>query len=400
MEAGMIKRHLTSRLLEAAKRYPVLSLTGPRQSGKTTLARATFPKYDYVSLEAPDAREFALSDPRGFLDRFDHGVILDEAQRAPDLFSYIQGLVDERDRPGEFVVTGSQNFLLSDKVSQSLAGRAAILHLLPFSHGELTGRTPKPPRALLKPVRSKAPDASLWSTLFTGFYPRIHDKDLPPQDWLGNYVQTYVERDVRMLVNVVDLEVFGRFLRLCAGRNGQLLDYVSLGNDCGVSNVTAKRWISVLEASFLVKILRPHHANFNKRLTKSPKLYFLDTGLLCYLLGIRSPEELEVHSMRGAVFEAFVVSELTKQYMNAGETPPLHFWRDSKGNEVDVIVEQGTDLIPIEVKSGKTIASDALAGLNRWLSLAGDTASGGILIHGGKDAYRRNDITIQPWWAF
>lgn len=395
----MIKRILSSQLRDAARRYPVLTLTGPRQSGKTTLAKATFPKHAYVSLEAPDVREFALEDPRGFLDQFEGSVILDEVQRAPDLFSYIQGRVDEQDRTGAFVLTGSQNFLLSDKGSQSLAGRAAILHLLSFSLGELTGQTSRPLKNLPKPTRSKAPASALWETLFTGFYPRIHDKHLPPQDWLGNYVQTYVERDVRMLVNVGDLEVFGRFMRLCAGRNGQLLDYVALGNDCGVSNATAKRWLSVLEASFLVKLLRPHHANFNKRLIKSPKLYFLDTGLLCYLLGIRSSKELEVHSMRGAIFEAFVVSELMKHFMNAGDVPPLYFWRDSRGNEVDVIVEDGTKLIPIEIKSGKTVASDAFAGLEKWLDLAGDTASEGILIHGGEQAYRRGQVTVQPWWG-
>jgi len=395
----MIKRALATRLAQAATQYPVISLTGPRQSGKTTLAKAAFPAHAYVSLEAPDAREFALADPKGFLAQFKGGVILDEVQRTPDLFSYIQGIVDEHDRPGEFVLTGSQNFLLSDKISQSLAGRAAILHLLPFSRGELTGEQSTSPLALLELQPLAPPATTLWATLFAGFYPRIHDKGLPPQAWLGNYVQTYLERDVRQLINVGDLEVFGRFLRLCAGRNGQILDYVSLGNDSGVSNTTAKRWLSVLEASFLVKLLRPHHANFSKRLIKSPKLYFLDTGLLCYLLGIRSPQELEVHASRGAVFEAFAVSELLKHYLNLGEVPPLYYWRDSQGNEIDILIEAGTKLLPIEVKSGQTVAGEALHGVEKWLGLAGQAAEGGILFHGGEQCYRRRNVTVQPWHA-
>lgn len=396
----MIPRHLSSKLRRAATQYPVLTLTGPRQSGKTTLAKATFPDHDYVSLEAPDAREFALSDPRGFLDRHRKGVILDEVQRTPDLFSYIQERVDGGDHPGEFVLTGSEDFLLNNNVSQSLAGRAAILHLLPFSHAELSGRNLTAPGDLLSvDGHSAPPEASLWETLFDGFYPRIHDKKLPARDWLGNYVQTYIERDVRMLVNVVDLEVFGRFLRLYAGRSGQLLDYVALGNDCGVSNATAKRWLSVLEASFIVRLLRPHYANFRKRLVKSPKLHFLDTGLLCYLLGIRSPGELEVHSMRGAVFESFVVSELVKRYTNAGEPPPLSFWRDSSGHEVDVIAEDGTRWIGIEIKSGQTISPEAWGGLRKWLALAEDQAGGGILVYGGGERYRREGIAFQPWWC-
>ncbi len=395
----MISRTLAARLSQAATQYPVLSLTGPRQSGKTTLAKSAFPTHAYVSLEAPDAREFALSDPKGFLAQFKGGVILDEVQRTPELFSYIQGIVDEHDRPGEFILTGSQNFLISDKISQSLAGRAAILHLLPFSRAELTGEQSTSPLALLEPQPLVPPATALWATLFAGFYPRIHDKGLPPQDWLGNYVQTYLERDVRQLINVGDLEVFARFLRLCAGRNGQILDYVSLGNDCGVSNTTAKRWLSVLEASFLVKLLRPHHANFNKRLIKSPKLYFLDTGLLCYLLGIRSPQELEVHSSRGAVFEAFAVSEFTKHYLNRGEVPPLFYWRDSQGNEIDILIEAGCQLLPIEVKSGQTVSGEALQGVEKWLGLAGQTAGGGLLFHGGEQCYRRGKITVQPWHA-
>lgn len=395
----MIKRTLETVLRRAARQYPVITLTGPRQSGKTTLAQVAFPNHEYASLEEPDQREFAAVDPRGFLEQFRGKVILDEVQRAPKLFSYIQTIVDREDVRGKYILTGSQNFLLMSTISQSLAGRAAVLHLLPFSLAELQGRLPLRLASIGQRLQraAKPPKADLMDVLFRGFYPRIHDKKLPPQRWIADYYRTYVERDVRELINVGDLETFGRFVRLCAGRNGQLLKLSSLGSDCGVTHTTARRWISVLETSFLVTLLRPHHRNFNKRLIKSPKLYFLDTGLLCYLLRIRSPEELRIHASRGAVFESFVISEFLKNYLNRGEEPDLHFWRDSTGHEVDVLIDFGTQLIPIEIKSSQTIAEDFFTNLHYWKALAGDQAMPAALVYGGDKAVRRSGVVVYSW---
>ena len=395
----MIARHLRSTLRAAARQAPVVTLTGPRQSGKTTLARAAFPRHAYATLEDPDVRAFALEDPRGFLDQYRRGVVIDEAQRAPDLFSYVQTFVDRHDRPGRFVLSGSQNFLLSRSVSQTLAGRCVILHLLPFSFTELASLPALDLSGLGRrlPRRRRPAGAELMETLFRGFYPRIHDKRLDPRRWLRDYQQTYVERDVRELVNVGDLETFRLFVRLCAGRNGQLLNLSGLASDAGVTHTTARRWLSILEASFLVARLRPHHRNFNKRLVKSPKLYFLDTGLLCYLLRIRSPEELRAHASRGAVFETFVLSELLKARLHRGEEPDVHFWRDSAGHEVDFVIDGGETLTPIEVKSGQTVAGDFFAGLRYWRGLAGDPAAPAALVYGGDRSYRREGFTVYRW---
>jgi uncharacterized protein len=383
-----------------ARQFPVVTLTGPRQSGKTTLARDAFPRHAYVSLETPDERAFATEDPRGFLERFRKPVILDEAQRVPDLFSYIQTFVDEDGRPGRYIITGSHNFLLMQSVSQSLAGRSAVLHLLPFSLAELEGRPLLSSDTIGLGLRNPPPPrASLWVHLFAGFYPRIHDRKLHPTEWLASYYRTYVERDVHQILGIGDLETFGRFVRLCAARTGQILNTSMLASDCGVTQPTARRWLSVLEASFLILLLRPHHANYGKRLMKQPKLYFLDTGLLCYLLGIRRPEDLEIHSMRGAIFESFVVSELHKNYVHRGEPPRLYFWRSSDGHEVDVIVERGEKLVPIEIKSSQTLASDSFQGLHYWLKLAGAQAAAPALVYGGKECYRRAGVTVYPWFA-
>ena len=395
----MIQRALESALRRAARNYPIVTLTGPRQSGKTTLVKMAFPDHAYASLEDPDQREFATTDPRGFLAQFRKRVILDEAQRAPDLFSYIQTASDREEIRGRYVLTGSQSFLLIRTIGQSLAGRAAILHLLPFSWAELQDRRSLSLTSVGErtPNRSEPPNVALMDVLFTGFYPRIHDAQLLPQDWLANYYQTYVERDVRGLLNVGDLKAFGRFIGLCAGRNGQLLNLSSLANDCGISQPTARRWISVLEASFLVLLLRPHHRNFNKRLVKSPKLYFLDTGLLAYLLRIRSSDELRTHSSRGAIFESFVVSELMKNALNRGRQLNLHFWRDSAGHEVDLLLGRSGDLVPIEIKSGATLVDDFFAGLRYWLELAGTPDAPAALIYGGDRSVRRSGVVAYSW---
>jgi hypothetical protein len=395
----MIRRALETTLKNLARQYPVVTLTGPRQSGKTTLVQAAFPGHEYASLEEPDVREYAHADPRGFLGQFAGSVILDEVQRAPDLFSYIQTLVDRKDLPGRYVLSGSQNFLLLRSISQSLAGRSAILHLLPLALSELEGRQPFPLEKLGRELpadrREGLPD--LMEVLFRGFYPRIHDKGLDPVTWYSGYFQTYVERDVREVVNVGDLESFGRFVRLCAGRNGQLLNLTSVGNDCGITHTTAGRWLSILEASFLVHLLRPYHANFGKRLIKSPKLYFLDTGLLCYLLRIQSPEDLRLHASRGPVFESFVVSELIKNFLHQGREPDLYFWRDSTGHEIDAVIDRGRERLAIEIKSAQTVAQDFFAGIDFWRKLVGDPEAPAALVYGGERSHRRNGVAVYSW---
>ncbi len=380
----------------------MVTVTGPRQSGKTTLVRAAFPRQRYASLEDPDARAFALEDPRGFLGQFRGRVILDEVQRAPELFSYIQGIVDEADRPGQFILSGSQNFLLLNRVSQSLAGRCAVLRLLPFSRSELIGQ---PLRSIATAIQKRRSGESggqdaavaLFETLFTGGFPRIHDKGLQPQGWLANYYQTYLERDVRDLLNVGDLEGFGRFVRLCAGRSGQLLNRSSLAADAGVSHATVRRWLSILEASFVIHLLRPHQRNFSKRLVKSPKLYFVDTGLLCYLLRIQSPTDLVTHAARGAIFETWVVSEALKNFYNGGRDPDIYFWRDSAGHEINLLIEQGPKQLPVEVKSGQTIAGDFFATLEYWRNLAGRHAGAAALVYGGDSSYKRSGVSVLSW---
>lgn len=393
----MIPRYLSPKLRLAAGQYPILTLTGPRQSGKTTLVKALFPEYQYVSLENPDQRSFAIDDPKGFLNRFKNNVILDEVQRVPDIFSYLQTIVDENDQPGRFILTGSQNFLLLEKISQSLAGRTAIFYLLSFSHGELLKRPFVISEKYPEDQNDQNSTFGLWDLLLTGFYPRIHDKGLAPRQWLAGYYQSYLERDVRSIINVGELETFGRFIRLCAGRTGQLVNFSSLGSDCGISNMTAKRWLSVLQASFIIAILPPHYENFNKRLIKSPKLYFLDTGLLCFLLGIRTQEELMLHPLRGVIFETFVFSELYKSYFNDAEIASIYFWRDAKGHEVDFVLDRGKKMVPIEVKSGETISSDSFRGLKYWMKMAENKADRAMLIYGGEESYVRKGVKVLSW---
>jgi hypothetical protein len=310
-------------------------------------------------------------------------------------------MVDERGRPGQFVLTGSQNFLLLQNISQSLAGRCAVLHLLPLAWSELAGRAPLKVGGLGRelPRGLRSPGRGLMETLFAGFYPRIHDRKLSPREWLGNYYQTYLERDVRNVLNVGDLESFGRFVRLAAGRNAQLLNLSGLAADGGITHTTAKRWLSVLEASFIIALLRPHYKNFGKRLIKSPRLFFLDTGLLCYLLGIRSPRDLLQNSARGPVFESFVLSELFKNFLHRGETPEVYYWRDAAGHEVDLIVETPTGLVPVEIKSGETVAEDFFSGLNYWREISGQAQAPAALIYGGERASKRSGAVIYPWFA-
>jgi len=399
----IIPRTLAARLLASVGSYPVVFLTGPRQSGKTTLARATFPGFAYVSLEDLQSREEAQEDPRGFLARLraHAGTILDEVQRAPDLFSYLQGVADEGTH-GPFVLTGSQQFLLSQHVGQTLAGRVAVLELLPFSVAELTRRPALDPSAWEGGLQDQdatvatVPAMSLDEVLFTGFYPRIHDRGLDPAQWLDGYVRTYVERDARQVGSIGDLAAFTRFVALCAGRSGQLLNLSALGADAGVSHTTARSWISVLEASYLVMLARPHHANFNKRIVKTPKLVFLDTGLLCRLLGLRRASDLAVHPLRGAVFESFVVAEMAKVFLHHGEPAPLYFWRDSHGREVDALLDFAVRKVAVEVKSGLTVAGDAFRGLEAYRALSG---ADGVLVYGGDEAYERRGCRVRPWWT-
>ncbi len=378
-----IPRNAESRLQHFASGYPVVVVTGPRQSGKSTLVRHAFPGHRYVSLEDLDQRQFATEDPRGFLNQFREGAILDEVQHCPALFSYLQTRVDDSQQPGEFILTGSQQFGLLSGITQSLAGRAALLMLLPMSYDELQ--------------QSGKIGQHLDKILFDGAYPPIFDRGLDPHPWYGNYVRTYLERDVRQLVRVQDLNTFQRFLKLCAGRVGQLLNLSSLANDAGITHNTARAWISVLEASYIVHLLPPHHQNFNKRLVKTPKLYFLDTGLATWLLGIQSHEQLATHAQRGALFETWVISELLKARYNAGETSNLYFWRDRSGHEIDLLIDHGTDLSPVEIKSGQTINRDYFKGLDFWKKLSGESAGKAWLIYGGDASQTRTDVTVLPW---
>lgn len=378
----LIVRRAAKSLTELAKEYPVVVVTGPRQSGKTTLCRAAFPALPYASLEEPDVRDFAVADPRAFLAQYPDGALLDEIQRAPELLSYLQGIVDRAPRPGSFVLTGSLQLDVLVGVSQTLAGRAGLLSLLPFALGELPERLA--PR-------------SIEQLLFGGLYPPIHDRRLEPSRWHANYVQTYLERDLRQVVNVRDLASFRVFLRLCAGRTGQLLNLSGLAADCGITHNTAKAWLSVLEASFIVVLLRPHFRNFGKRLVKTPKLYFVDPGLAAWLLEIRSEEQLIAHPLRGALFETWAIAELLKGRANAALASNLYFWRDRAGREVDCVLDRGTTLVPIEVKAGQTLASDYFDALARFAALAGELAAPGWIVYGGSRVEKRSAATALPW---
>ncbi|WP_421620808.1 ATP-binding protein [Alkalilimnicola ehrlichii] len=379
----MIKRDAAATLQQLAASFPVVAVTGPRQSGKSTLVRAVFPDRPYVSLEDPDRREFAADDPRGFLAQYPAGAILDEVQRCPDLFSYLQTRVDASGRLGEWILTGSQQFGMLSAVSQSLAGRVGMLALLPFALGELqaAGREP----------------ASVDTWLWEGAYPPVHDRPVDPLIWYGSYVQTYLERDVRQLLEVRDLSLFQRFLRLVAGRTGQLLNQTALGDEVGVSHNTVREWLSVLEASYVIHRLPPHHRNFNKRLVKTPKLYMLDTGLACWLLGIENASQLTTHPLRGALFETAVVGEFLKARWNKGLPSNLAFWRDRAGREVDLVIDRAGVLQPVEIKSGSTVSRDAFRGLNRWCELAGAEGASPMLVYAGDEDREQRGVAVVSW---
>ena len=383
----MIPRHAAERIRRLLRGFPVVTVTGPRQSGKTTLVRSLLPGRPYVSLESPAPREFARQRPAEFLHQYPEGAVIDEAQHAPELFSELQGVVDGDGRMGLFVLTGSQNLALLSRITQSLAGRTAVVELLPLSVAELRA--------------AGALDAHYASHLVRGFFPALYSRDVLPHDWLQSYLLTYAERDARQLANIQDLGAFQRLLKLAASRTGQLLNMQSLGSDAGINDKTVKHWLSILETCYLIHFVRPHSAHFGKRLIKMPKLYFTDVGLAAALLGIQDAAQVMAHPLRGALFETMVVNELLKNRLNAGLAQPLHFWRDNIGTEVDLVLEQGTEVAAVEIKSGPTVASDAFASLNKWRKYAAArgafSAVHPALVYGGDARFTREGVDVMPW---
>ena len=377
----MIARHIQPLLIRLASQYPVVTILGPRQSGKTTLCREVFAHLPYVNLEAPDIRQFAAEDPRGFLRQYPGGALLDEVQHVPDLLSYIQVDVDNNKQSGRYILTGSQQFHLREQISQSLAGRTALLRLLPFSIAE---------------IRSEIIGEDIDTLMFRGFYPRILDAGLDPTQALADYVETYIQRDLRSMMQVRDLGLFTRFMGLLAGRVGQLLNLSQLANYAGVTHTTISHWMSLLATGFIAFKLPPYFANLNKRLTKTPKLYFYDVGLVCYLLGIRSSGQLMNHPLRGALLENMVVVEAVKKFFNHGAHPNFHFYRDSSGLEVDLLCETGSGLLAAEIKSGETVSRDYFKHLYQLKSLLGDQLKQSWVIYGGETGQARSDVEVIP----
>lgn len=376
------------KLLPNYMSFPALVIQGPRQAGKTFFAQAMFKKYLYTSFEDPDTRSLAKNDPRRFLqiNENQHGIIIDEFQHVPEILSYLQLEIDAKDRPGYFVLTGSQNFLMNQAITQTLAGRVGILTLSPMSLHEINSNA----------LGSDDIDMHI----FNGGYPRLFAKNIQPSKFYPPYIQTYVERDVRKLVNVGDLHAFQQFIGLCAGRVGQLLNLSEIGGVCGISQPTARSWISILEASYILFFLQPYSKNYSKRLTKSPKLYFYDSGLICSLLGIESHDALARHPLRGNIFENFIIADLYKQYLNHGRRPPLYFWRDLNGRiEVDCIIDDGGKIFPVEIKSSTTIASDFFYGINQWNIMAGVPSKDSYIIYGGSLTQERSAGNIVGWKA-
>ena len=382
----MIKREIVNLINKYGLKYPVIAVTGPRQSGKTTLLKSAFPDYEYVSLENPDIRNFAETDPNAFLSRYSRKVIFDEVQRTPLLFSYIQTIVDESGEMGQFILSGSQNFHLMENITQSLAGRVAIFRLFPFDFQELQSE------GLLT-------DDYL-QNLIKGFYPAIYDRDIPSRIFYSNYVQTYVQRDVSELIAVKDIRLFQNFLGLCATRAGQLLNLNSMANECGISQPTAKSWLSALENSYILFQLFPYHENFSKRIVKTPKLYFYDTGLLCYLLKINNVEQLVTHPVKGNLFENMMIAEYVKRINHKNNFQDVWFWRDSAGHEVDLIIQDGQQLNIAEIKAGQTVFSDMFNGLIWWENLSGRKDLHKTLVYGGNEQQKRSLGEVIPWKEF
>jgi len=379
----MIPRQLEAKANELLGKYPLLAVTGPRQSGKTTLAQRLRPDYVYINLELEENRNFAENDPHGFLQAYQGGVILDEVQYAPLLFPYLKHYTDQRGKTGEYILAGSQQFLLLEKITQSLAGRVALLQLLPLSLTELQ--------------MAGLPPASAEDFILKGGYPRLYDQQIEATDFYPSYVRTYVERDVRQIVNVTDLRLFRQFLTACAGRAGQIVNFQELGNVLGIDSKTVKSWVGILEASFIVFLLPSYHRNFDKRIVKSPKLYFYDTGLVCSLLNIKTVEQLNAHFAKGALFENMVIVELLKQYLHSGGNPAFYFWQDTNMREIDLLIEEGAQLKAVEIKAGKTINTDFTKNLYAFQTLAGAETVQLFLVYGGDMAQPRSNLQVLPW---
>lgn len=379
----LINRTIEAVLSNLTSKYPVVTITGPRQSGKTTLCKKVFGQKPYANLESPDIRQFAIDDPRGFLAQYPDGAIFDEIQRAPDLVSYLQPMVDEDQREGLFILTGSQQFEVINTINQSLAGRTALVKLLPFTMGEIQSGFSQPDND---------------SLLYQGFYPRIWDKQLDPTQALGDYFETYIERDLRQLITIKDLNLFQRFIKLCAGRIGQLLNVSGVANDTGISHTTARNWLSLLEASYIIFFLNPYSKNTSKRLVKSPKLYFYDVGLASFLLGIENKNQISRDPLRGNLFENMVVAEALKYRFNQGKRSNLYFYRDAKGNEVDLLMVNGPDIFPIEIKAGMTVSRDYFKGLNHFAKVfPGHIPKGSGIVYGGNEVQTRTNFSIVPF---
>jgi predicted AAA+ superfamily ATPase len=380
----MITRDLSDKIKAAARQFPIVCVMGPRQSGKTTLVKHLFPKAQYFSFEDPDVRARVRQDIRGFLTASKNVMIIDEAQRVPEVFSYVQSVVDERGKNGQFIFTGSQNYLLLEKVTQSLAGRVAILKLYPLSFAEIQ--------------QADKGNISLEKLLQKGFYPAAWKQRVDIALLYSSYINTYLERDVRQVQNISSLSAFQNFLKMCAGRAGQILNLTSLGNDCGISHTTAKAWLSILESSFIIQLLQPYYENFNKRIVKSPKLYFTDTGLLCHLLDIENAKQIQTHYLKGAIFENFIFSELVKQYANKGKSAPVYYWRDKTGNEIDFLLPQIDKHILIEVKAGKTIHSDFYKGIKYYQNtIIKKVKTKSFLIYNGDNNISNEGIETIVW---
>jgi len=379
----MIFRTITPYFERFLTQYPVITMTGPRQSGKTTLCRHLSPNYDYINLEDLENRQFAIDDPKGFLAQFSNGVILDEIQRTPDLPSMIQSIVDEKNQPGQFIITGSQQFEVIESINQSLAGRTAIIKLLPLSLEEL--------------YLNKKEIPSIDNLFYTGFYPRIYHDNLNPTEALSFYVHTYIERDVRRLANIKNLSAFERFIKICAAQIGQLINYARIANECGVDQKTISSWLSVLKASYLVFELQPHFENIRKRLVKTSKLFFYDVGLAAYLLGMKNPQQTIQSPLKGSLFENLIISEFIKNRFNHAKDSNLYFFRDNTGNEVDLILDYGNNIITIEIKSSETISTSFFKNLNFYKKLSGEKNTKRIIIYAGNTSRKQQDIDIYSY---